>query len=138
MLVHGKGELQWLLLPPFDNLLPKLALVLHPLELRLDVLLRDLEQTQDAVISFLRDHVQDVAESLRATLAPGFVDTKRHVFCALLPAQKLYICLALVKPFGVIETGAWEDAHNLGELHYALGQRRSAMFQIFEGFFVPH
>jgi len=44
LLLHGERELQWLLLPALDDLLPELALVLHALELGLDVLLGDLEQ----------------------------------------------------------------------------------------------
>merc|ERR1712151_1350790 len=132
MFFHGKGQLQWLLLPSLDHLLPKLAFVLHAFELRFNVLLRYLEQAQDAVVRLLCDHIQDVAEALRAALAPSFVNAERHVLCALLPSQQLNICLALVKPFGIIEAGAWEDSHDLRELHDAFRQRGGAMLQVFE------
>merc|ERR1719213_949546 len=82
-------RLQRLLLAALHNLFPQLALVLHALQLRLDVLLRDLEEAQHGVVRLLRDHVQDVAEPLRATLAPSLVDAEGHVLRAVLPAEQL-------------------------------------------------
>merc|ERR1711937_338680 len=67
VVLQGERQLQRLLLAALHNLFPQLALVLHALQLRLDVLLRDLEEAQDRVVRLLRDHVQDVAEPLRAT-----------------------------------------------------------------------
>merc|ERR1712072_905501 len=113
LLLHGQSQLQRLLLPPLDDLFPQLSLVLHPLELGLDVLLRDLEQSEHAVVRLLRDHVQDVAETLRAALPPRLVDTERHVLRALLPAKQLHISLALIEALGVVESGAREDTHHL-------------------------
>merc|ERR1719240_1059499 len=89
VVLQGKRELQRLLLAALHNLFPQLALVLHALQLRLDVLLRDLEEAQHGVVRLLRDHVQDVAEPLRATLAPGLVDAEGHVLRAVLPAKQL-------------------------------------------------
>merc|ERR1712118_211776 len=132
MLFHGERELQRLLLPTLDHLLPELPLVLDTLELRLDVLLRDLEQAQHAVVRLLCDHVQDVAEALRAALAPGLVDTKRHVLGTLLPSQQLHVGLALVQYFSIIKARPWEDAHYLRKFYYALCQRCSAMLQVLE------
>lgn len=59
---------------------PELALVLDALQLGLDVLLRDLQQAEHGMVGLLRDHIQDVAESLGATLAPGLVHAspKKH------------------------------------------------------------
>merc|ERR1719240_1429323 len=127
LLLHGQRELQRLLLPPLDDLLPQLALVLHPLELRLDVLLRDLEQAEHAVVRLLRDHVQDVAEPLRAALPPCLVHAEGHVLRALLPAKQLDVGLALVEALGVVEAGAWEDANHLRNLHHARRKRSGAV-----------
>merc|ERR1711939_306524 len=69
VVLQGEREHQRLLLAALHHLFPQLALVLHALQLRLDVLLRDLEEPQDGVVRLLRDHVQDVAEPLRAPLA---------------------------------------------------------------------
>mmetsp|Transcript_76673 Transcript_76673/g.215600 ORF Transcript_76673/g.215600 Transcript_76673/m.215600 type:complete len:364 (-) Transcript_76673:935-2026(-) len=99
LLLHGQGQLQGLLLPALHDLLPQLTLVLHALELRLDVLLGDLQEPQDAVVRLLRDHVQDVAEALRAALPPSLVHAKGHVLRAFLPTQELHIGLALVSTF---------------------------------------
>merc|ERR1719443_1731110 len=89
VVLQGESQLQGLLLAALHNLLPQLALVLHALQLRLDVLLRDLEQAQHGVVRLLRDHVQDVAEPLRAALAPSLVDAEGHVLRAVLPAKQL-------------------------------------------------
>merc|ERR1712138_159412 len=59
LLLHRQRKLERLLLAPLDDLFPELSLMLHALELRLDVLLRDLEKAQHAVVSLLGDHVQD-------------------------------------------------------------------------------
>merc|ERR1712224_1150529 len=88
LLLHGERELQRLLLPALHDLLPELALVLHALELRLDVLLRDLQETQHAVVRLLRDHVKDVPETLRAPLPPGLVHAEGHILSALFPAEE--------------------------------------------------
>merc|ERR1712100_884632 len=85
VVLQGERQLQRLLLAALHDLFPQLALVLHALQLRLDVLLRDLEEAQDRVVRLLRDHVQDVAEPLRATLAPSLVHAERHVLRAVLP-----------------------------------------------------
>merc|ERR1712159_627130 len=79
VVLQGERELQRLLLAALHHLFTQLALVLHALQLRLNVLLRDLEEPQDGVVRLLRDHVQDVAEPLRAPLAPRLVDAERHV-----------------------------------------------------------
>merc|ERR1719161_804407 len=50
--------------------------MLHALELRLDVLLGDLQEPEDAVVGLLGDHVEDVAEALRAPLPPSLVHTE--------------------------------------------------------------
>merc|ERR1719335_1313899 len=82
VVLQGEGQLQGLLLAALHNLFPQLALVLHALQLRLDVLLRNLEEAQHGVVRLLRDHVQDVAEPLRAALAPRLVDAEGHVLRA--------------------------------------------------------
>mmetsp|Transcript_116996 Transcript_116996/g.376315 ORF Transcript_116996/g.376315 Transcript_116996/m.376315 type:complete len:383 (-) Transcript_116996:739-1887(-) len=106
--------------------------MLHTLELRLDVLLGDLQQPQDTVVRLLGDHVQDVAEALRAALPPSLVHTEGHVLRALLPTQELHIGLALVNTIRVVEAGAWEHTHDLSKFHDALRQRGDAMFQVLE------
>merc|ERR1719399_227867 len=50
VVLQGERELQRLLLAALHHLFPQLALVLHALQLRLDVLLRDLEEPQDGVV----------------------------------------------------------------------------------------
>merc|ERR1711879_949285 len=106
MFFHRQRKLQWLLLSALDDLLPQLTLVLHALELRLDVLLRDLKQAQDAVISFFRNHVKHIPETLRTSLPPCFVNAERHVLRTLFPSKKLNICFALVNAFRIIEPWA--------------------------------
>merc|ERR1712124_210239 len=103
--LHGKSKLQWLLLPALNNFLPELTLVLDTFKLRLNVLLRDLQQTEDAVIGLLCNHVEDVPETLRAPLAPSLVNPEGHVLCAFLPSKKLNISLTLVQTLSIIE--AW-------------------------------
>merc|ERR1712070_1259164 len=115
MFFHGESKLQRLLLAPLDHLFPELTLVLNPLELRLDVLLRDLEQSQNAVVRLLRDHVQDVAEALRATLAPGFVDAEGHVLRAVLPTKELDVRLRRISAFSIVESRPREDTNHLRE-----------------------
>merc|ERR1719152_766999 len=127
LLLHREGQLQRLLLPALHHLLPELALMLHPLQLGLDVLLRDLQQPQDAVVRLLRDHVQNVPEALRAALAPGLVHTEGHVLRALLPAEELDVRLTLVHPVRVVEARAGENPHHLRKLHHALRERGHAV-----------
>merc|ERR1711959_164640 len=86
MFLHRECQLKWLLLSPFHNFLPELSLVLHTLELRLNVLLRDLQQTEDTVISLLGNHVQNVAEALRTPLPPSLVNSEGHILGAFLPS----------------------------------------------------
>mmetsp|Transcript_109013 Transcript_109013/g.273157 ORF Transcript_109013/g.273157 Transcript_109013/m.273157 type:complete len:216 (+) Transcript_109013:105-752(+) len=136
LLLHRQCQLQRLLLATLDDLLPQLALVLHTLELGLDVLLRNLQEPQHAVVGFLRDHVQDVPEALRAALTPGLVHAEGHVLRALLPPEQLHVCLALVNPVRIVEPGAWENPHDLSKLYHTLGERCHAMLQILEGFLV--
>merc|ERR1712190_490290 len=115
LLLHGERQLQRLLLPALDDLLPQLTLMLHALELGLDVLLRDLQQAQDTVVGLLGDHIENVSETLRAPLTPSLIDTEGHVLRALLPTKELDVGLALVDTLGVVEPGAREDADVLGE-----------------------
>merc|ERR1712217_633804 len=61
LLLHGQCQLQRLLLPALDDFFPELALVLHTLELGLDVLLRNLQESEHAVVSLLGNHVEDVS-----------------------------------------------------------------------------
>merc|ERR1712080_438852 len=68
LLFHGQCELQRLLLPSLHNLLPKLTLMLHALQLRFNMLLRNLQQAQDTVIGLFGDHVENISETLRAAL----------------------------------------------------------------------
>merc|ERR1719387_3173709 len=110
--------------------------MLHALELRLDVLLGDLQEPEDAVVSLLRDHVKDVSEALRAPLPPGLVHAERHILSALLPAEELNVCLALIQALRIVESRAWEDTHDLRELDNTLGQGRRAMLQVLEGLLV--
>mmetsp|Transcript_103691 Transcript_103691/g.293554 ORF Transcript_103691/g.293554 Transcript_103691/m.293554 type:complete len:448 (-) Transcript_103691:262-1605(-) len=130
--LRAQRELHRLLLPALHHLLPQLALVLDALQLRLDVLLGDLQQPQDAVVRLLGNHVQHVAEALRAPLAPRLVHAEGHVLRALLPAQQLDVCLALVAALRVVELGAGEDADDLGELDHALRERGGAVLQVLE------
>merc|ERR1712025_260153 len=106
--------------------------MLDTLELRFNVLLRDLEKSKHTVICFLGDHVQDVPEALRASLAPCLVHPEGHVLSAFLPTEKLNISLALVQTFGIIKAWPWEDSHDLSKLHGALGQGCHTMFQVLE------
>mmetsp|Transcript_44084 Transcript_44084/g.104972 ORF Transcript_44084/g.104972 Transcript_44084/m.104972 type:complete len:287 (-) Transcript_44084:556-1416(-) len=104
----------------------------NTIQLAFDVLLRDLQEAQHAVVGLLGHHVQDVAEALGAALAPGLVHAEGHVLCALLPAQQLHIRLPLICTFRIIEFGAGEDTNHLRELHHAPGQGRSAVLQVLE------
>merc|ERR1712032_818597 len=119
LLLHGKSQLQGLLLPSLDDLLPELALVLHALQLRLDVLLRDLQQPQDTVVSLFGDHIQNVSKALRTSLPPCFVDTEGHILRAFLPTQELHIGLALIDALSIIKPWAREHANDLCELDNA-------------------
>merc|ERR1712224_419304 len=110
--------------------------MLDTLELGLNVLLRNLEETQDTVICLLCNHVKDIAESLRAPLAPSFVNTEGHVLGTFFPPKKLNVSLALVQTLSIIEAWAWEDANYLGKLHCALGQRCHTMLQVFKGLLI--
>merc|ERR1719188_729088 len=132
LLLHGKRKLQRLLLAALDYLLPELTLVLHPLQLRLDVLLRDLEEAKHAVVCLLGNHVKYVSETLRAALAPGLVDTEGHVLSTLLPTKELDVGLALIDPLGIVEPGAREDADNLSKLNDALRQGGDTVLEILE------
>jgi len=76
LLLHRQRQLQWLLLAALHNFLPQLSLVLNTFELGFDMLLRDLQEPENTVVSFLRNHVQNVPEALRAPLAPCLVDTE--------------------------------------------------------------
>jgi hypothetical protein len=64
LLLHRESKLQWLLLPSFDHFLPEFPLMLNSLQLRLDVLLGNLQQSQNTVVGLLRDHVKDIPETL--------------------------------------------------------------------------
>merc|ERR1719446_560174 len=106
--------------------------MLDALELRLDVLLRDLEQPQDTVIGFLGNHIKDVSEPLRAALAPCLVNTERHVLGTLLPPKQLDISLALIHTISIVKPWAREDTNHLCKFDNTLGERGNAMFQIFK------
>merc|ERR1712224_691119 len=136
LLLHGERELQRLLLPALYDLLPELALVLHALELRLDVLLRDLQEAQHTVVRLLCDHVEDVSEPLRAALPPGLVHAEGHVFSTFLPAKQLHVSLTLVQAFRIVEARAWEDPDHLGKLDNTLRQGGRAMLEVLEGLLV--
>mmetsp|Transcript_61908 Transcript_61908/g.122453 ORF Transcript_61908/g.122453 Transcript_61908/m.122453 type:complete len:225 (+) Transcript_61908:147-821(+) len=82
------------------------------------------------MVGFLRDHIQNVAEALRAPLPPGLVNTERHVFRTLLPTKQLHICLALINTLGIVKLRAWEDTDHLRKLHNTLCQRCRAMLQV--------
>merc|ERR1719217_815212 len=134
VVLQGERELQRLLLAALHHLFPQLALVLHALQLRLDVLLRDLEEPQDGVVRLLRDHVQDVAEPLRAPLAPRLVDAERHVLRAVLPTEELDVRLCRIGALRIVEARAREDANHLRELHNAFVSDAVQCFRSSNGF----
>mmetsp|Transcript_66997 Transcript_66997/g.146134 ORF Transcript_66997/g.146134 Transcript_66997/m.146134 type:complete len:264 (-) Transcript_66997:1272-2063(-) len=136
LLLHGERKLQGLLLAALHHLLPELPLVLDSLELRLNVLLGDLQQSQNAMICLLRNHIEDVPKALRAALAPSLVHAERHVLSALLPAQQFDIGLALIHSLSIIESRSREDPDNLSKLHHALGKRGGAMLEILKGLLI--
>mmetsp|Transcript_49327 Transcript_49327/g.88648 ORF Transcript_49327/g.88648 Transcript_49327/m.88648 type:complete len:215 (-) Transcript_49327:339-983(-) len=132
LLLHGQCQLQRLLLPSFNNFFPELALMLHTLKLGLDVLLGNLQQAKHAVIGLFGNHIQDVAEALRAALAPSLVNPKGHVLGTLFPAKKLHVSLSLVSTFSIIELWSWEDTNNLGKFDHTLCQRCNNVLEILE------
>merc|ERR1719420_1184730 len=132
LLLHGQCKLKWLLLAALHDLLPELPLMLDTLELRLNVLLRDLKEPKHAVVSLLSDHVQDVPEALRAPLTPSFVNPEGHVLSTFLPTKKLDIGLTLVQTLSIVEAWSREDPNHLREFHRALGQRCDAVFKVLE------
>merc|ERR1712070_861081 len=129
-LLHGQCELKGLLLSALDDLLPQLPLMLDTLELRLNMLLRNLEEPKHAVVSFLCDHVQDVSEALRTPLTPSLVNSKGHVLSTLLPTKKLNIGLTLVQTLSIIKAWSWENSNHLSEFHCTLGQGCHAVLQV--------
>merc|ERR1712046_264747 len=82
------------------------------------------------MICLLCNHVQDVAEALRAPLAPSLVNPERHVLGTFFPTKKLNISFTLIQALSIIEAWAWEDTNDLGKLHCALGQGCDAMLQV--------
>merc|ERR1711904_265876 len=104
--------------------------MLDTLKLGLDVLLRNLKKAKDTVVCLLCNHVKNVAEALRASLAPSLVNPEGHVLCTLLPTKKLNIGFALIETLCVIEAWPREDPNHLGKLHCAFRQRCHAMLQV--------
>merc|ERR1712139_615076 len=103
LLLHGQCQLKRLLLATLHHLLPQLPLMLDSLQLRLNVLLRDLKEPKHAVVSFLCDHVQNVSEPLRTPLTPGLIDPEGHVLSTFLPTKKFDISLTLVQTLSIVK-----------------------------------
>merc|ERR1712070_1310210 len=110
--------------------------MLDTLKLGFNVLLRDLQQAKDTVVSLLRNHVQNVAKPLGAALPPSLVHAEGHVLGAIFPTEQLNVCLALVNAFCVVKPGAWEDADDLGKLDDSLREGSHAMLEVLKGLLV--
>mmetsp|Transcript_102298 Transcript_102298/g.266831 ORF Transcript_102298/g.266831 Transcript_102298/m.266831 type:complete len:511 (-) Transcript_102298:374-1906(-) len=116
--LERKSQLQRLLRPLIHNLLPKLPLVPNPVELALDVLLGDLQQTKHRVVSLLADEVQEGAVLLRGDLTPHLLHATRHVLCTILPIEELHVHVQLLLR-AVVHAGSREHANNLAKLDSA-------------------
>mmetsp|Transcript_137284 Transcript_137284/g.382944 ORF Transcript_137284/g.382944 Transcript_137284/m.382944 type:complete len:646 (+) Transcript_137284:493-2430(+) len=129
--LQRERQLQRLLCPLVDDLLPELALVPHAVQLALDVLLRDLQEPEHGVISLLAHQVEDAAVLLRGELPPSLLDAAREVLRAILPVEQLNVHVKLLLRT-IIHPCAREYAHHLAELHCAARELRDVIFQSLE------
>mmetsp|Transcript_6449 Transcript_6449/g.18463 ORF Transcript_6449/g.18463 Transcript_6449/m.18463 type:complete len:690 (-) Transcript_6449:569-2638(-) len=133
--LERQRELQWLLRPLVDYLLPELALVAHAVELALDVLLRDLEEPENRVVRLLADQVEDAPVLLGRRLSPDLFHPGGEVLRTVLPIEQFHIDVQFLLR-AVVHPRAREDTHNLAQLHGSASELGHVVLQALEGLFL--
>jgi hypothetical protein len=127
-ILECESKLQWLLGPLVDDFFPKLAFVANAVELALDVLLRDLQKSQNRMVRLLTHEVQDAPELLRRGLTPALLHTRSEILRAILPIKELHVYVELFLR-AIAHPGSREDAHDLAQFHGPSCQLRHVILE---------